>query len=273
MADLVDSLVDSHCHLDFNDFQDDINAVVERAVQARVGMMLTIGTRLDRFPGVLAVAERFENVYCTVGVHPHEAAEEGGDVSPETLIEHARHPKVIGFGETGLDYYYENSPREAQQAAFRAHIEASRELGLPVIIHSRSADDDMSTVIREEMAVKPFTGLLHCFSSGADLARTALECGLYISLSGIVTFKNAEEVRTVAQSVPLDRLLLETDAPYLAPIPHRGKRNEPAFVSETARFVSSLLGCERNELARRTTDNFFRLFTRADRHLMAKAAA
>ncbi len=252
-------LVDSHCHLDFPDFAEELDAVVERAGAAGVGMMLTICTRLSVFDRVLAVAERFPNIYCTVGIHPNEAVAEG-DTSVARLVELAQHPKVVGFGETGLDYYYEMSGAEAQQRNFRLHIAAAREAGLPVIIHTRDADDDMADILTEEMAKGSFKALLHCFSSSQQLADKALKMGIYISISGIVTFKKAEALKATVKTVPLDRLLVETDAPYLAPIPHRGKRNEPAFTADTAAVVAGLLGIPPLDLARATTANFFRLF-------------
>ena len=255
-------LVDSHCHLDFHDFADELDAVVERARAAGVGRMVTIGTRLSQFDRVLNVAERFADVSCTVGVHPHEAANEAGEDTAR-LVALAKHPKVVGIGETGLDYFYEHSPRDRQAASFRAHIAAARETQLPLIVHSRDADDDMAEILAEEMGQGRFTGVLHCFSSSRQLAEKAVELGLYISLSGIVTFKKADALRETAKAVPLDRLLVETDAPYLAPVPVRGKRNEPAFVAHTAQAVAALRGLAPAELARITTENFFRLFAKA----------
>ena len=257
-------LVDSHCHLDFPDFADDIDGVVARARDAGVGAMLTICTRLSRFDEVLAIAEARDDVWCSVGVHPHEAAEEGVG-EPSRLLELARHDKVVGFGETGLDYYYEHSPREAQQRSFRAHIAAARETGLPLIVHTRDADEDTAGILAEEHANGAFTGLIHCFSSSRELAEKALELGLYISISGIVTFKKAEALRETVRAVPLERLLVETDAPYLAPVPYRGKRNEPAYVAGTAACVAEIKGMAPDALARATTDNFFRLFAKAKR--------
>jgi len=257
-------LIDSHCHLDFPDFAPELDDVVVRARAAGVRTMLTIGTRLRAFDGVRAVAERFPDVWCTVGVHPHEAAEEPLDEAT-SLVDQTSHPKVVGIGEAGLDYYYENSPRDAQIRNFRAHIEAARATDLPLIVHARDADDDLCAILSEEMARGPFTGLIHCFSSGRKLAETALRLGFYISISGIVTFKKADELRAIVADVPLDRLLVETDAPYLAPMPHRGRRNEPAFVVHTANAVAALKGVEPNRFADATTGNFFRLFTKAKR--------
>jgi TatD DNase family protein len=257
-------LIDSHCHLDFPDFSTEIDAVVQRARTAGVGTMLTIGTKLRAFEGVRAVAERFDNVWCTVGVHPHEAKEEPLDEA-SALIERTAHPKVVGIGEAGLDYYYEHSPREDQIRNFRAHIEAARVTQLPLIVHTRDADDDMAAILSEEMARGRFTGLLHCFTSSRKLAETALSLGFLISISGIVTFKKSDDLRAIVADVPLDRLLVETDAPYLAPMPHRGKRNEPAFVVHTAHAVAALKGVEPARLAEATSDNFFRLFTKVKR--------
>ncbi len=256
--------VDSHCHLDFPDFGPELDAVVRRAREAGVGTMLTIGTRLSAFDGVRAIAERYDDIWCSVGVHPHEAAVEPLNEA-KVLVERAAHPRVVGIGEAGLDYFYEHSPRNDQIRNFRAHIAASRELQLPLIVHARDADDDLCDILREETARGAFPGLIHCFSSTAKLAQTALEIGFYISISGIVTFKKADELRTIVATVPLERLLVETDAPYLAPMPHRGKRNEPAFVKNTAEVVARLKGVDVALLEQATTDNFFRLFTKARR--------
>ena len=263
-------LVDSHCHLDFPDFADDLEGVMARAGNAGIGMCVTICTRLSTFDGVLAVAERFDNVYCSVGVHPHEAESEGQRTA-NRLIELAAHPKVVGIGETGLDFYYDRSPRDRQAESFHAHIDAARETGLPLIVHARDADAETADILSGEMANGTYTGLMHCFSSGRELAEKAVEIGLYISLSGITTFKTAETVRDIARDVPLERLLVETDAPFLAPVPHRGKRNEPAFVADTAAVIADLKGLSPAELADATTDNFFGLFTRADRGRMRAA--
>lgn len=254
-------LVDSHCHLDFPDYAGDVEGVVARARAAGVGVCLSIGTELARFPGVLAVAERFPDVWCSVGVHPHEAQNELV-CDPALLLAETHHPKVAGIGETGLDYYYEHSPRAAQIANFRAHIAAARQSGLPLIVHSRDADDDTISVLRDEMAGGAFRGLIHCFTGTQKLADAALALGFYISVSGIATFKNSAALRDVLKSVPLDRLLVETDAPFLAPLPHRGKTNEPAFVVHTARMLAELKGVSEAQLAAATTQNFFRLFTK-----------
>jgi TatD DNase family protein len=226
--------------------------------------MLTIGTRLDRFAGVRAIAEQHPNVWCTVGVHPHEAADEPID-DPKRLLEHAAHPRVVGIGEAGLDYFYEHSPRDQQIRNFRAHIEASRVSGLPLVVHARDADDDLCAILSQEYDKGAFPGLIHCFSSTRKLAETALGLGMYISISGIVTFKKADDLRATLADVPLDRLLVETDAPYLAPVPHRGARNEPAFVKHTASAVARIKNVDPERLQATTTDNFFRLFSKVQR--------
>ncbi|MBC7952607.1 MAG: TatD family hydrolase [Rhodospirillaceae bacterium] len=254
-------LVDSHCHLDFPDFADELDQVVQRARDNGVGLFLTINTHLTRFERVLAVAERFPEVYCTVGIHPHEAGTEP-HAETERLLELARHPKVVGFGETGLDYHYDKSPRERQRESFRAHIAAARIAQLPIIVHTREADDHTAAILAEEMGKGAFPGLIHCFSSGPELAAKAVEIGLYVSISGIVTFKKAEALQETVKGVPLDRLLVETDCPYLAPIPFRGKRNEPAYVAHTAAKVAELKGVSVAELAEATTANFMRLFAK-----------
>ena len=255
-------LVDSHCHLDFPEFADELDRVVVRAAAAGVGTMVTICTKVSEFAAVRAIAERYDNVYCSVGIHPHEAAHEPA-TNAARLVELANHPKVVGIGETGLDYHYDRSPRDRQKAVFREHIRAARETGLPLIVHSRAADEDTVALLAEGVAAGPLTGVMHCFSSTRYLAEKTLKLGFYISLSGIVTFKSADELRAIARDVPADRLLVETDAPYLAPVPHRGKRNEPAFVAETAAAVAGLRGVEPPEFARATTENFFRLFAKA----------
>lgn len=263
-------LVDSHCHLDFPDLAQDLDDVVARARRAGIGHMLTICTHVTRFEQVLATARRFEDVDCTVGIHPHEAGNEP-ETSAETLMELAQDPKVIGFGETGLDFFYEHSPRQAQARSFRTHVRAGREAGLPVIVHTRDADPETIRILEEEQACGPFPGLIHCFSSGRELAEKAVEMGMMVSISGIVTFKKAEALRETVRDIPLDHLLVETDAPYLAPVPRRGKRNEPAYTAYTAATVAEVKGMAVEELARVTTDNFFRLFTKARRPAAAAA--
>lgn len=255
-------LVDSHCHLDFPELAGDAAGVVARARNAGVGHMLTIGTKITKFDGVLAMAERFDNVSCSVGIHPHEAGVEPA-MDVEKLTTLANHPKVVAFGETGLDFFYEHSPRADQERSFRVHIAAAREAKLPLIVHTRDADPETAAILSEEMEKGPFTGVIHCFSSGPELAAKALELGFYISFSGIVTFKKADALRDVAKTVPLDRILVETDSPYLAPMPHRGKTNEPAFVTHTAAMVAGLKDVSREALAAQTTENFFRLFSKA----------
>ncbi len=257
-------LVDSHCHLDFPEFAPELADVVARAQAAGVETCVSIGTTLAGFARVREVAEQFANVFCSVGIHPHEAEKEPLE-SPRPLVELAGHRKVVGIGETGLDYYYGHSPRDMQIANFRAHIAAARDTGLPLIVHTRDAEDDTIAILREEMGEGVFSGLLHCFTGTQRLADAALELGLFISASGIATFKKADALRAVLESVPLDRLLVETDAPYLAPLPFRGKRNEPAFVVHTARTLATLKGVSTETLEHATTDNFFRLFTRAAR--------
>ena len=257
-------LVDSHCHLDFPDFAGDLDSVVSRARDAGVVCIQTICTRIGDFKRVLDIAERYDDIYCSVGVHPHNSGTDPA-VDDTTLIELARHPKVIGIGETGLDYYYEHSPRPAQQRSFRAHIRAARETGLPLIVHTREADADTVAILDEEAGQGAFPGLIHCYSTGPAVADCALRLGMSISLSGIVTFRNAGALRDIARRIPVGSLLVETDAPYLAPVPYRGKRNEPAFVSETARVVSDLTGMPEEAFARRSTDNFFSLFSKAKR--------
>jgi TatD DNase family protein len=252
-------LVDSHCHLDYLERDGEIGPVVARALDAGVGTMVTICTKLSEFDRIEAIARRFARVYCSVGVHPHEAGKEGQE-TPERLIELAAHDKVVGIGETGLDYYYEHSPREAQQVSFRSHIAAARETGLPLIVHARDADDDTVAVLQDEYAKGAFPGVIHCFTAGPELARAALEIGFYISLAGIVTFKSAESLRDTVREVPLDRLLVETDAPYLAPVPHRGKGNQPAYVRHVAELLAEIRGESFESLARQTTENFNRLF-------------
>jgi len=257
-------LVDSHCHLDFPEFAPKLDAVVKRAADAGVRVCVSIGTTLEKFPQVQGVAERFPNVWCSVGIHPHDAEKELLEDSLP-LLERARHPKVVAIGETGLDYYYEHSPRDEQKQNFRAHISAARETGLPLVVHTRDAEDDTIAILREEMGKGAFTGLIHCFTGTRKLADAALDLGFCISVSGIATFKKSDELRAVLKDVPLDRLLVETDAPYLAPMPHRGKRNEPAFVAHTAAALANLKGVSVEEMSARTTENFFHLFTKVQR--------
>ncbi len=255
-------LIDSHCHLDYLARDNDLEEVVARARRAGVGHMVTICTKLSEFAIVQDIARRFPDVDCSAGVHPHEAGEEGQD-SPERLLALAALPEVVGIGETGLDYYYEHSPREAQQRSFRAHIAAARESRLPLIVHARDADADTVSILKQEYAQGAFPGVIHCFTAGPALAEAALELDFYISLAGIVTFKNADSLRDTVRRIPLERLLVETDSPYLAPVPQRGKPNEPAFVVHTAAHLAELFGVPAEELAAATTANFRRLFWKA----------
>lgn len=264
-------LVDHHCHLDFPDFAAELDDVVARARGAGVGTLVTISTRIREFDKVRAVAERFDNVYCSVGTHPHNAHEEL-DIPLERIVELSRHPKVVAIGEAGLDYYYKHSTPEAQSEGFRRHIAAARETGLPLEIHTRDADDDTIAILEDEHAKGAFPAVLHCFTGGRKLAMRALELGLYVSFSGVVTFKKSEALREIARDVPLDRILVETDAPFLAPGPFRGKRNEPAYVVRTAAAVAAIKGVSNEEIARATTDNFFRLYTKAKRPPASSAA-
>src|SRR6185312_8161521 len=257
-------LVDSHCHLDFPDFAEERDAVVARARAAGVGMMVTISTRVKRFDAVRAIAEAYDNVFCSVGTHPHNAAEET-DITVEELVKLSAHPKVVAIGEAGLDYFYDRSPRDVQAAVFRRHIAAARQTGLPLVIHSRDADADMEAILRDERGKGAFPFILHCFSSGAALAQAGVELGGYVSFSGILTFKKSEELREIAKGVAQERLLVETDAPYLAPVPFRGKRNEPAYVAHTASVLAETIGISADEVAALTTANFFRCFDKAAR--------
>ena len=255
-------LIDSHCHLDFPELAADREGVLARARAAGVDAMVTISTRVKRFDEIRAIAEAHPQVWCSVGTHPHHADEEL-DIFAEDLVRLSEHPRCVAIGEAGLDYFYDNAPKEAQETGLRRHIEAARITGLPLVIHSRSADEHMGRVLRDEMGQGAFPFLLHCFTGGVDLARTALELGGYISFSGIITFKNAEEIREVARFVPADRYLVETDAPYLAPVPHRGATNEPSFVAHTAAKVAEVRGIDGQQLGRETTENFYRLFSKA----------
>jgi TatD DNase family protein len=256
--------VDSHCHLDFKDFDADRQEVLARARAAKVAMMLTISTKITEAAEIIALAEAHDELACSIGIHPHEAGAQP-QTSAAQLVELARHPKVIGIGETGLDYYYEHSPREAQQKNFRAHIEAARLSGLPLIVHARDADEDTADIMEDEMGKGAYPALIHCFTAGPELARRALDMGCYISISGIATFNSAKQLRQTIETIPLERLLIETDAPFLAPVPHRGKRNEPSFVADTAAALAALKGVSVEQLAQATSDNFFTLFTKADR--------
>ncbi len=256
--------VDSHCHLDFDGLREHLPDVVKRAGAAGVETMVTICTKVTALDRVLAVAEQYDHIWCSVGIHPHEAESEPR-TSAEELMRLAEHPKVVAIGETGLDYFYDHSPRDVQQIQFREHIRAARETGLPLVIHSRDADEDMASILEEEHEVGPFPALLHCFSSGPELAKRSLALGHSISLSGIITFKKADELRAIAAEVPFERLLIETDAPYLAPIPHRGKTNEPSFVVHTAAKLAELKDSSLERIAMVTTENFYKLFSKVER--------
>ena len=254
-------LVDSHCHLDFPDFADDLEAIVARAEAAAVGRIVTISTRVNRLAGLIAITERFPNVYCSVGTHPHNADEEDG-IAAEKLIELTKHPKVVALGEAGLDYFYQHGSRGAQERGFRAHIGAARLTGLPLVIHTRDADDDCGRILEDEMAQGSFRAVLHCYTGGRELAMQAIAMGLSISFTGILTFKKSQSLRDLAAELPADRIMVETDAPYLAPGKFRGKRNEPSYVVETAKVLADVRGVSLEEISRQTTENFFRLFSK-----------
>ncbi|MBO0716265.1 MAG: TatD family hydrolase [Rhizobiales bacterium] len=264
-------LIDSHCHLDFPDFADELDAVVERARAAGIDRMVTISTRVRRQAALLAIAERFPEVYCSIGTHPHYAHEEA-EISVAELVAATRAEKVVAIGEAGLDYHYDNSPREAQERGFRTHIAAARETGLPLVIHSREADNDTARILEEETGKGAFAAVLHCFTGGRDLARRAVALGHFISFTGILTFKSSEELRAIAAELPADRILVETDAPYLAPGKYRGKRNEPAFVVETAKILADVRGVSFVTLAKESTANFYRLFAKVPAPALAQSA-
>jgi TatD DNase family protein len=254
-------LIDTHCHLDFPDFAPELGAVVERARAAGVGRFVTICTHVTKFRQIAEIAEAYDDVFCTVGTHPNHALDEP-EARLEELVALAQHPKCVAFGEAGLDYHYNRAPKETAHRVFRNHIAAAREAGLPLVIHTRDADEDCAAILREEMGQGRFAALLHCFTASRTLAETALELGLYISFSGVVTFKNSQSLRDVAKDVPLERVLVETDAPFLAPTPHRGKRNEPAYVKDTARLLAEVKGVGEAEFAAATTANAERLFSK-----------
>ncbi len=254
-------LIDSHCHLDFPELAADRVGVLARAKAAGVERMITIATSVARHNVYRAIAEENDNVWFTVGTHPHRAHEEP-DTTVDQLLKLASHPKCVGIGEAGLDYHYDKSPRNVAEAVFRTHIAAARETGLPLVIHSRDADDDMARILRDEMGKGAFKALLHCFTSGAELARAGLELGLSISCSGVLTFKNSSELRDIARSVPLDRLLVETDAPFLAPVPYRGKTNEPAYVAATAAVLAGVKGVPIEDIELEITRNTLTMFNK-----------
>lgn len=255
-------LIDSHCHLEYEGLVEDQQGVLARARAAGIGGFLNISTRQREWDQVVGTAEREPDVWASVGIHPHEA-DQHADLGEGALLEATRHPRVIGIGETGLDYYYDKSDRAVQQALFRTHIAVAREAGLPLIIHTRDAEDDTVRILEEEMGKGAFPALIHCFTASAEFGRKVLDLGLSISLSGIVTFKNASDLQAVAATIPEDRLLVETDSPFLAPVPHRGRSCEPAFTADTARFVAGLRGVSYEQLAEATTRNFFALFRKA----------
>jgi len=254
-------LADSHCHLNYQGLAERQGDVLVAARASGVTAMLNIATRESEWDDVLGVAEREPDVWATVGIHPHEA-DKHPDIDTAKLVERAAHPRVVGIGESGLDYYYDHSDRDQQRASFRSHLAASRETGLPIIVHTRDAEDDTADILSEEMGKGAYPGVIHCFTASGDFARKALNLGLYISISGIVTFKNARDLQDTAKWLPIDRLLIETDAPFLAPVPHRGKPGEPAFVADTCRFLADLRGEDADELAERTRVNFHALFSK-----------
>ena len=254
-------LIDSHCHLDFPDFADDLDGIVARAETAGIGRIVTISTRVRRLDALLAITEKYPKVYCSVGTHPHQADEEDG-ITAKELVALTRHPKVVALGEAGLDYFYQHASREAQERGFRSHIAAARTSNLPLVIHTRDADEDCERILVEEMAKGPFRAVLHCYTGGRKLALKAIELGLSISFTGILTFKKSEALRSLAAELPADRIMVETDAPYLAPGKFRGKRNEPAYVVEIAKVLAEARGVSLDEISRQTTENFFRLFSK-----------
>jgi TatD DNase family protein len=259
-------LVDSHCHLDFPDFAGELDAVVERARAAGVGRIVTISTRVKKHAQVIVIADKYDDVFCSIGTHPHHAKDET-DIGARELIARAKHRKIVALGEAGLDYHYDNSPRDIQEKGFREHIAAARETDLPLVIHSRDCDADMARILKEEAGKGAFPAVLHCFTDGRDLALRAIDLGLHISFTGILTFKRSDELRAIAKELPAERILVETDAPYLAPGPYRGKRCEPAYVVETAKVLAQTRGVSFEEIARQTTENFFRLFSKVPRSL------
>jgi TatD DNase family protein len=259
-------LVDSHCHLDFPDFEEERDAIVQRAREAGIVRMVTISTRVRQFDRIKAIADAYDDIFCSVGTHPHNADQEL-DITADDLVRLAETPKVVAIGEAGLDYFYDKAPRDAQAEGFRRHIDAARRTGLPLVIHARDADADIAAILTRETEGKgAFPFVLHCFSSGRALAETGIALGGYVSFSGILTFKRSDELRDIARDLPADRLLVETDAPYLAPQPFRGKRNEPAHVQHTAAVLAEVKGVGVDEIRRRTTENFYRLFSRVPRH-------
>ncbi|MBR0551588.1 TatD family hydrolase [Stakelama marina] len=254
-------LADSHCHLNYKGLGERQDEILANARGAGVVAMLNIATRESEWDAVVGTAERERDVWATVGIHPHEA-DKHPDIDTAKLVERAGHPRVVGIGESGLDYYYEHSDRERQKSSFRSHLAACRETQLPIVVHTRDAEEDTAEILSDEMGKGAFPGVIHCFTASADFARKALDLGMYISISGIVTFKNARDLQETAATLPIDRLLIETDAPFLAPVPHRGKTGEPAFVADTCRFLAELRGEDPDMLAERTRENFHRLFAK-----------
>ena len=259
---MSNKIVDSHCHLNFPQFKDKLDEIVNRALDKGVSKMLTISTKLNEISNLEDISKAYSEVYNSVGVHPHEC-KNYKDLCLEDLLKYTKNPKCVGIGESGLDFYYENSPKELQIQLFKIHIEAARKSFLPLIVHTRAADSETIEILQNEMKRGRFTGLIHCFSTSQELAESAIDLGLYISLSGIITFNKSNELRNIIKELPVDRLLVETDAPYLAPVPYRGKCNEPAYLIKTAQFISNLLGISFENFAKHTTNNFYKLFTKA----------
>ncbi len=264
-------LIDTHCHLDFPEISGQIDDVLARAKQANIAQMVTICTKVREFPKIVAIAEKYDNVFCSVGTHPHNAQEEA-DIGVEEIIALAAHPKVVAIGEGGLDYYYDNSPRDIPKTVFRNHIEVARQTGLPLVIHTRDADEDTISILQDEMKNGAFPALIHCFTASRELAQKVLDMGLYISLSGVLTFKNATDIQDIAKDLPLDRIFVETDAPFLTPVPHRGQTNEPAFTQHTAQKLADLRECSLEEIADATTANFYTLFKKVPELAKSKGA-
>lgn len=257
-------LVDSHCHLDFQELNKNLSDIIKSANDNDIAYLQTICTKISNFNNVVKIAESYKNIFCSVGIHPNEIAQEK-ICSTKQLVDYTKHPKVISIGETGLDYYYKNSPKIMQLDSLFTHIAASQETGLPLIIHTRDADHDTYNILYKTQKEKPYPALIHCFTASRDFAKKVLDLGLYISFSGIVTFKNATNLQEIARLVPLDRMLVETDSPYLAPVPKRGKTNQPSYVKHTAEFLANLLNIEFGEFSEITTNNFFTLFSKAQR--------
>ncbi|MGH6800017.1 MAG: TatD family hydrolase [Methylocella sp.] len=264
-------LIDSHCHLDFDDFAAERDAVVGRARAAGLKRMITISTRVREFATIRGLVEAYDDVYCTIGTHPHNAHDE--EVTAAELVDLARHPKCVGIGEAGLDYHYDKIPRDIAARVFRTHIAAARQSGLPLVVHARDADADIAAILGDEMGKGAYAGVLHCFTASAMLAEAGLSLGLYISFSGVLTFKNSRPLREIARAVPMDRMLVETDAPYLAPVPYRGKRNEPAFVAATAQVLADVKGVSPQTIAAATSANALRLFSKMPAPAIGRDAA